>query len=163
MKESGEPIKLYLLQAVLLDRPSPQHATFFGMMRIVTARAAQPALEDRVVRELAHLRQHPPVAGEAELVRRLKAGSVTLIDVRPPEEYGAAHIPGAVSVPLEQINEFAKTVPKGRSIVAYCRGPYCVLALQAVAALRKRGITARRFEDGVSEWRAAGFPAEGAL
>lgn len=96
----------------------------------------------------------------AELVRRLKAGTVTLIDVRPVEEYEAAHIPGAVSVPLDHIGAFAKTVPKRLTIVAYCRGPYCVLALQAVAALRKRGLTAMRSEDGISEWRAAGLPIE---
>jgi ArsR family transcriptional regulator len=65
-----------------------------------------------------------------------------------------------VSVPLEQLAEYAKTVPKRRTIIAYCRGPYCVLSLQAVAALRKRGIVAARAEDGVSEWRTAGLPVE---
>ncbi len=95
-----------------------------------------------------------------ELRRRLQAGTVTLIDVRPAEEFEKGHIAGAVSVPVEQVTSWARAVPKGRTVVAYCRGPYCVYALQAVAALRKRGITAVRAEDGVSEWRAAGLPTE---
>jgi rhodanese-related sulfurtransferase len=115
---------------------------------------------DAVVRDYMVGRDDFEPISRAELVRRLKAGTATLIDVRPLEEYEAAHIAGAASVPLEHIATFAKTVPKSRSIVAYCRGPYCVLALQAVTALRKRGIAARRLEDGVSEWQAAGLPIE---
>jgi rhodanese-related sulfurtransferase/DNA-binding transcriptional ArsR family regulator len=115
---------------------------------------------DAVVRDYLVGRDDFEPIDRAELVRRLKAGTVTLIDVRPVEEYEAAHIPGAVSVPLDQISAFAKTVPKRRTIVAYCRGPYCVLSLQAVAALRKRGYTVMRSEDGISEWRAAGLPLE---
>lgn len=96
----------------------------------------------------------------AELVRRLDAGTITLIDVRPAEEYAQGHIPGAVNVPLDRLPRWARTAPKRRQVVAYCRGPYCVYALEAVTALRKRGLAARRAEDGVSEWRAAGFPVE---
>lgn len=94
----------------------------------------------------------------AELRRRLRAGTVTLIDVRPAEEYQQAHIDGAISVPLDELPTWARTAPKRGQVVAYCRGPYCVYALQAVAALRKRGIDAVRAEDGVSEWRVAGLP-----
>lgn len=132
-------------------------AVFHALRRTAEARLTEL---DTVVRDYMVGRDEFEPIGRAELVRRLKAGTVTLIDVRPVEEYEAGHIPGASSVPVDQIAVFAKTVPKGRSVVAYCRGPYCVLALQAVAALRKRGISARRFEDGVSEWRAAGFSAE---
>jgi rhodanese-related sulfurtransferase len=96
----------------------------------------------------------------AELVRRMKAGSVTLIDVRPAEEYAQAHLPGAVCVPLEELKQFARTAPKKKQIVAYCRGPYCVFALEAVAALTKRGLNAVRLEDGVQEWSAAGLALE---
>lgn len=124
-----------------------------------TVEARIPEL-DAVVRDYLVGRDDFEPIDRAELVRRLKAGTVTLIDVRPVEEYEAAHIPGAVSVPLDQISTFAKTVPKRRTIVAYCRGPYCVLSLQAVAALRKRGYTVMRSEDGISEWRAAGLPLE---
>jgi rhodanese-related sulfurtransferase len=95
-----------------------------------------------------------------ELVRRLRAGSVTLIDVRPAEEYAQAHLAGAISVPLDELPRWARTAPKKKPVVAYCRGPYCVYALEAVAALRKRGLDALRAEDGVSEWRAAGLPVE---
>ncbi len=124
-----------------------------------TVEARLPEL-DAVVRDyMGGIDDFEPI-DRAELVRRLKAGTVTLIDVRPAEEYDAAHIPGAVSVPLDQIAAFAKTAAKRRTIVAYCRGPYCVLSLQAVAALRKRGLTAMRVEDGISEWRAAGLPLE---
>jgi len=98
--------------------------------------------------------------GRAELARRLRNGTVTLIDVRPPEEYAQGHIAGAVSVPLEQVAGFARKVPRRRKVVAYCRGPYCVYALEAVAALRRRGVEAFRIEDGVAEWRAAGLPVE---
>jgi len=124
-----------------------------------TVEARLPEL-DAVVRDYLVGRDDFEPIDRAELMRRLKAGTVTLIDVRPVEEYEAAHIPGAVSVPLDQISTFAKTVPKRRTIVAYCRGPYCVLSLQAVAALRKRGYTVMRSEDGISEWRAAGLPLE---
>ena len=96
----------------------------------------------------------------AELARRVRAGTVTLIDVRPAEEYEQGHIAGAVSVPLDQLPAFIEKSPKKRQVVAYCRGPYCVYALQAVAALRKRGIRATRSDAGVSEWRAAGLPIE---
>jgi rhodanese-related sulfurtransferase/predicted transcriptional regulator len=125
-------------------------------------RAAETRLAelDAVVRDYLGGRDDFEPIGRTELVGRLKAGSVTLIDVRPVEEYQAAHIAGAVSVPLARIAAFARTVPRGRSVVAYCRGPYCVLSVQAVAALRKRGITALRLDDGVSEWRAAGLPIE---
>lgn len=117
---------------------------------------------DEVARDYLVGRDDFAPIDRAELAHRLKAGTVTLIDVRPAEEYAAGHIAGAISVPLEQIPAFAKTAPKGRRVVAYCRGPYCVYALQAVAALRKRGIPAVRSEDGVSEWRIADLPVESA-
>lgn len=97
----------------------------------------------------------------AELARRLDAGSVTLIDVRPREEYAQGHLPGAVSVPLEELAAWArKSAPRKKPIVAYCRGPYCVYAVQAVAELQRRGLRALRASHGVSEWRAAGRRVE---
>ena len=97
-----------------------------------------------------------PVTND-ELVRRVRAGEVTLIDVRPREEYVAAHIPGAISVPLADLGRRVRTWPKRRAIVAYCRGPYCVMALDAVDLLRRRGFRAHRMEHGVPEWRAQGW------
>lgn len=96
-----------------------------------------------------------------ELARRIEAGSVVLIDVRPQEEFEQGHIAGAVSVPLESLKTWARDdAPKRKQIVAYCRGPYCVYAIEAVAELKKRGLRATRTEDGVAEWRAAGYPTE---
>ena len=92
-----------------------------------------------------------------ELVRRLEAGTVVVIDVRPREEFEQGHIAGAISVPLGELGRWASTAPKRKQIVAYCRGPYCVYALQAVEELRKRGLRALRSEDGIAEWRAAGL------
>jgi rhodanese-related sulfurtransferase len=88
----------------------------------------------------------------------VKSGEVTVLDVRPAEEYRAAHIAGAVSVPLKDLEARLATLPKEREIVAYCRGPYCVLAPEAVARLRARGYRAVVLDDGVSEWRARGLP-----
>ena len=96
-----------------------------------------------------------------ELARRIEAGTVVLIDVRPEEEFEQGHIAGAVSVPLGAIAAWARDkAPKRKQIVAYCRGPYCVYAIEAVAELQKRGLRATRSEDGVAEWRAAGYPIE---
>jgi rhodanese-related sulfurtransferase len=96
-----------------------------------------------------------------ELARRLEAGTAVLIDVRPKEEFEHGHIAGAISVPLESLKSWAKDeAPKRKQIVAYCRGPYCVYAVQAVTELKKRGLRAARTEDGVAEWRAAGYPIE---
>lgn len=94
----------------------------------------------------------------AELRRRLKAGEVTVIDVRPALEYEAGHIAGALSVPLEHLDERLPEVPKSRPIVAYCRGPYCVYAIEAVERLRERGYRVRRLAEGVPDWRRAGYP-----
>ncbi|MEO8337067.1 MAG: metalloregulator ArsR/SmtB family transcription factor [bacterium] len=96
-----------------------------------------------------------------ELARRIEAGTVVVIDVRPAEEFEQGHIAGAVSVPLDALKAWARDdAPKRKQIVAYCRGPYCVYALQAVAELKKRGLRAARSEDGVAEWSAAGYPVE---
>ena len=95
-----------------------------------------------------------------ELVRRVRAGEVTLIDVRPHEEYVAAHIPGAISAPLVELGTRLGTLRKRRDIVAYCRGPYCVMALDAVELLRRKGFRAHRMEHGVPEWRAQGWRVE---
>jgi len=93
-----------------------------------------------------------------ELLQRSKDGLVTVLDVRPSEEYEVGHIPGALNVPLDEIEQHLATLPKDQEVIAYCRGEYCVLAFEAVAALRKKGFTARRLEEGFPEWRAAGLP-----
>jgi len=90
----------------------------------------------------------------------VRDGLVTVLDVRPPEEYAAGHVPGAVNVPLSELEHYLKELNPGQEIVAYCRGPHCVLAFDAVARLRKQGLKARRLEDGYPEWRTAGLPVE---
>jgi rhodanese-related sulfurtransferase len=143
--------------------------------QFVTYRQASPEVADltRAVRRIAELRLAEveqvrrdyleardlmePVARE-QLIRRIRQGAVTLIDVRPAEEYRAGHIAGARSVPLAALGRTLKTLPRTREIVAYCRGPYCVLAVQAVELLRSHGRRAVRLEDGVAEWRARGLP-----
>jgi rhodanese-related sulfurtransferase/biotin operon repressor len=95
-----------------------------------------------------------------ELLKRSKDGLVTVLDVRPSEEYEMGHIPGALNIPINEIEQHLANLPKGQEIIAYCRGEYCVLAFEAVAALRKKGFTARRLEEGYPEWKAAGLPVE---
>jgi len=96
----------------------------------------------------------------AELTSRMRDGLVTVVDVRPPEEYAAGHLPGAINMPLSQMEEHVARLPRDREVVAYCRGPFCVLSFEAVAALRKRGLKARRLETGFPEWKVAGLPVE---
>jgi rhodanese-related sulfurtransferase/DNA-binding transcriptional ArsR family regulator len=95
-----------------------------------------------------------------ELVKRAQRGLVTVLDVRPADEFAAGHVPGAINVPVGQLGKRLKELPAGQEIVAYCRGPYCVLAYEAVAKLREHGFKARRLEDGFPEWKTAGLPVE---
>jgi rhodanese-related sulfurtransferase len=95
-----------------------------------------------------------------ELLRRVRDGEVIVLDVRPSEEYAAGHIPGAVSVPIGELKARLKELPKGKEIVAYCRGPYCIMSIEAVELLRKRGYRAARMEQGVLDWRARGWRIE---
>jgi rhodanese-related sulfurtransferase len=94
----------------------------------------------------------------AELRRRLRDGSATVIDVRPREEYLAGHVPRAASMPVVELRKRLKELPKGREVIAYCRGPYCVYSLDAVTLLRKKGYIARRAEPGYPDWQLAGLP-----
>jgi len=96
----------------------------------------------------------------AELMERVRLGLVTVLDVRPPEEFAAGHLPGAVNVPVDDLARRLKKLPKTREVIAYCRGPYCLLSVDAVTLLRKKGYKARRLEDGFPEWKAAGLPVE---
>ena len=93
-----------------------------------------------------------------QLLTLVKQGDVVVLDVRPRAEFDQGHIPGAVSVPLDELEARLRTLRKRTDVVAYCRGPYCVLAPQAVELLRRRGFRAHRLEDGMPEWRLAGLP-----
>jgi rhodanese-related sulfurtransferase/DNA-binding transcriptional ArsR family regulator len=96
-----------------------------------------------------------------ELLSRVRAGLVTVIDVRPTEEYQAGHVPGAINVPLDELETRLREFDQDKEVIAYCRGPYCVLAFEAVARLRDKGLPARRLQDGFPEWQLAGLPVDG--
>ena len=95
-----------------------------------------------------------------ELLRRAKDGLVTVLDVRPPDEFAAGHLPGAVNMQLSDLSKRLKELPKEHEVIAYCRGAYCVLSFEAVAQLRKKGFKARRLVEGYPEWKAAGLPVD---
>jgi ArsR family transcriptional regulator len=113
---------------------------------------------DSIVRSyFADLDDLEPVSRET-LVDRLRDGRVTVLDVRPGDEFAMGHLPGAINIPFEVLEQRLAELYPQRDIVAYCRGAYCVLSFEAVAALRKRGFRVRRLEDGFPEWQAAGLP-----
>lgn len=156
-----------LRQARLVE--TEKHGTY------VTYRVADPAVDDfygalrrlaearlaevqQIARAFVEKRGAMEPMDRKRLLARVLAGEVTVLDVRPEEEYRAAHITGAVSIPLRELETRLARLPKDREVVAYCRGPYCVLAPEAVEVLRTRGYRAAVLEDGVSEWRAQGLP-----
>ncbi len=95
-----------------------------------------------------------------QLLDRSRKGLVTVLDVRPSDEFAAGHVPGAVNIPLKELEQRLTELPKDQEVVAYCRGPYCVLSFDAVDLLRGRGYSARRLENGLPEWKLAGHPVE---
>ena len=95
-----------------------------------------------------------------ELLKQARKGLVTVIDLRPVEEYAAGHVPGAINIPLPELHKRLRDLPKGKEIIAYCRGPYCLMSFTAVKILRGRGHKARRLEAGLPEWRSAGLPVQ---
>jgi ArsR family transcriptional regulator len=113
---------------------------------------------DKIVRSYFHARDSLEPVSHDELAARLRDGVVTLIDVRPGEEFAAGHIPGAVNIPLDELPRRLDELPADRTVIAYCRGPYCVFAFEAVAELRAKGYDARRLEDGYPQWWAARRP-----
>jgi ArsR family transcriptional regulator len=118
---------------------------------------------ERVIRTYFHDRDSLEAVSRDELLAQTRAGFVTVLDVRPPDEFDLGHLPGAVNIPLRELEARCAEFDPSQEIVAYCRGPYCVLSYEAVAALRTKGFKARRLEDGFPEWRAAGLPVETTL
>lgn len=132
--------------------------TFFRALRGL---AESRLLEiEQVTRDFLKARGSLEPVDRDALVARVRSGAVTLLDVRPEEEFRAGHLPGALSVPLGDLERRLAELPRDRDVVAYCRGPYCVLAVEAVELLRARGFEAIRMEEGVSDWRARGLPVE---
>ncbi len=115
---------------------------------------------DRIVRTFLQDRDAMEPTDREALIRKVKHGEAIVLDVRPVEEYRAGHIPGAISVPLGDLKRRLAKLPRSGEIVAYCRGPYCVLAIEAVKLLRARGFNAVRLDEGIHEWRERGLRIE---
>ena len=130
---------------------------FFALRDLARARLAEV---EQVVQDYLEARDELEPVSRQALLERLDRGDVTVLDVRPPEEFAAGHIPGARSVPLPELERRLDELPRDVEVVAYCRGPYCVLAPEALGILRAAGFRARRLEDGFPEWRLAGLPVE---
>ena len=113
---------------------------------------------ERVIRSYFNDRDSMEPVSREQLLESSRAGVVTVLDVRPADEFALGHLPRAVNIPLRELEARLGELDRDQEIVAYCRGPYCVLSYEAVAALRARGFKARRLEDGLPEWRAAGLP-----
>jgi rhodanese-related sulfurtransferase len=127
-------------------------------LRIVAERRL--AEVERVVREHFGDRSDPEPVGMTELLDRVRTGKVVVVDTRPPGEYAAGHIAGAISIPIDALQERLRQLPKSKEYVAYCRGPYCAYADRAVELLRESGRRARRLDQGFPEWKAAALPVE---
>lgn len=120
----------------------------------------QLAEVDRLVEDYRRSRDELEPVGMDELLERMKQGETEAIDVRPNEEYREGHIAGARSIPIEELEARADELPTDTEVVAYCRGPYCLLSDEAVETLREHGISARRLDEGFPDWKAEGYPVE---
>lgn len=131
---------------------------FFRSLRMLAERRL--AEIEQITRQFLEGREDLEAVDRDSLLERVRQGEVTVLDVRPAEEHRAGHIRGAISIPLKELEARLSELPRNQEIVAYCRGPYCVLAIRAVEVLREKGFRAVRLEDGVSDWRARGFAVE---
>ena len=137
---------------------SPDVVVLLNSLRRVAERHV--AEVERLVQTYLSVKDELEPLPREELLQRVRDGLVTVIDVRPPEEYAAGHVPGAINIPLAELESQLENLDPSEEIVAYCRGPHCVLAFEAVEKLRKKGLKARRLEDGLPEWKLAGLPVE---
>ncbi len=115
---------------------------------------------ERIVREHFTAKDDLQPVGRKELLKMIKSGEAVVIDVRPASEYRAGHIRGAINVPVERLPRYLSSLPVEREVVAYCRGPYCMLSFDAVEQLRRKGFRARRLEDGFPEWKSSHLPVD---
>ncbi len=135
--------------------------TVLGLLSSLRQVAERNVAEvDRIVRGYFADRDNLEPVSREELLERSREGLVTVLDVRPTDEFALGHLPGAVNIPLDDLEARLADLDPGQEIVAYCRGTYCVLSFEAVAELRRRGFRVRRLEDGYPEWKAAGLPVE---
>ena len=127
---------------------------------LVAVGEAHDAEVERIVRLYYFSKDEFEPVPARELLVRARKGLVTVLDVRPTEEFAAGHVPGAVNIPIYELEKRLRELPKRKEIVAYCRGPFCLMSFEAVQLLRKKGMKARRLENGMPEWRAGGLPVE---
>lgn len=127
---------------------------------VQTVAERQAGEMERITRTYFRARDTLEPVSQRELLKRMQQAEVTLLDVRPFDEYAQGHVPGARNIPLKELEKRLVELPSDREIIAYCRGPYCVLAYEAVALLRREGRNARRLQAGFPEWRIAGHPVE---
>ena len=125
-----------------------------------TAGQAYLADVDRIVRLYFTAKDDLEPVLATEVLDRARKGLVTVLDVRPPEEFAAGHVVGAINIPIHELEKRLSELPKRREVVAYCRGPYCLMSFDAVQLLRRKGLKARRLKDGLPEWRLAGLPTD---
>lgn len=144
----------------LADDTEADIVSLLGALRHVAEHAV--ASMERIIGAYFRARDDFEPVAAMELVTRLREGNVVLLDVRPEDEYGLGHLPGALNIPLRHLEQRLAELPRDHQIVAYCRGPYCVLSFEAVAALRTHGFNVRRLDQGFPEWKAAGLPIEAA-
>jgi ArsR family transcriptional regulator len=147
-RRDGKRILYSVADPAVLDAVSMLH-------RVAERKSAQ--VRD-VIASYFNARDALEPVSRKELARRLKSDLVTVLDVRPADEYAAGHVSKAVNIPFRELAKRVRELPRSREVVAYCRGPYCILAFEAVALLRERGYRVRRLEDGFPEWKAAGLP-----
>ena len=115
---------------------------------------------DKIVRTYFVNRDAMEPVSRSDLLSRMKKGDVQVLDVRPEDEFALAHLPGAINIPLGKLKRKLAMLDPSKEIVAYCRGPWCILSFEAVAVLRAKGFRVRRLEDGLPEWRAANLPID---
>jgi len=141
-------------KAVIYTLGDAKALTLMDLLRIVAERNL--AQVEKILRGLSDSADAPEPLSRDDLAARIAEGSVTILDIRPADEFELGHIPGATNVALHELERIASNLKPGTEIIAYCRGPYCIYAHQAVAALRKLGLSARRLEGGLPEWREDG-------
>ncbi|MCP3664412.1 MAG: metalloregulator ArsR/SmtB family transcription factor [Gammaproteobacteria bacterium] len=158
LKQAGLVINRKAGQNVYYRLSSLDVLALLGSLREV----AKGHLSDvnRLVDNYLKVKDNLEPISAAQLLQKIRYGLVTVLDVRPPEEYTAGHLPGAINLHMDLLEQQLKTFNSEQEIVAYCRGPYCVLAFKAVNLLRGRGFNAKRLEGGLPEWRLEGFPVE---
>lgn len=158
-----------LRQAGLVTNRKERHKVFYRLsgadvvalvasMRVVAERHL--AEVDRLVNDYLKVKDDLDPIPARKLLKMAREGLVTVLDVRPVEEFAAGHLPGAINIPLSELEKHLDQLPSSRKVVAYCRGPYCVLAFDAVTKLREKGINAFRLDGGFPEWKLDGLPVE---